>query len=48
MEIDQGIFNMMLEKSMHQIARIELRNAKISPRKGALPPCNPRQGAPFP
>ena len=45
LEIDQEIFNMMLAKSMHQIARIEFRNSKISLRKGALPPCNPRQGA---
>ena len=53
MEIDQEIFNMMLAKSMHQIARIEFRNSKfpyarglcpLATRQGALPP-GPRQGA---
>ena len=27
---------------MHQIARIEFRNAKFPYARGALPPCNPR------
>ena len=45
MEIDQEIFNIMLAKSMHQIARIEFRNSKFPYAKGALPPCNPHQGA---
>ena len=35
---------MMLAKSMHQIARIGVQKFKISLRKGALPPCDPRQG----
>ena len=32
LEIDQEIFNIMLPKSMHQIVRIEFRNAKFTSR----------------
>ena len=35
----------MLTKSMHQIVGIEFRNEKTFLPKGALLPCNPRQGA---
>ena len=47
MEIDQEIFNIMLAKRMHQIARIEFRNSKFpyatcNSRQG-LYPLNPRQ-----
>ena len=54
MEIDQEIFNMMLAKSMHQIARIEFRNSKFPYARGLCPlvtparglcPLDPRQGA---
>ena len=52
--IDQEIFNMMLAKSMHQIARIEFRNSKFPYARGLCPlatparglcPLDPRQGA---
>ena len=42
--VDQEIFNMMLAKSMHQIARIEFRNSKFPYARG-LCPLDPRQGA---
>ena len=32
---------------MHQIAQIELRSAKISLHKGALPPCSSSLETPF-
>ena len=41
MEIDQEIFNMMLAKSMHQIARIEFRNSKFPYARGLCPLATP-------
>ena len=46
MEIDQEIFNMMLAKSMHQIARIEFRNSKFPYARGLCPLDPPRGPAP--
>ena len=43
LEIDQEIFNMMLAKSMHQIARIEFRNSKF-PTQGGSAPWTPARG----
>ena len=37
LEIDQEIFNIMYAKSMHQITRIELRNAKFPYTRGRCP-----------
>ena len=37
LQIDQEIFNIMLAKSMHQIARIEFRNAKFPYARGLCP-----------
>ena len=37
MKIDQEIFNIMLAKSMHQIARIEFRNSKFPYARGLCP-----------
>ena len=44
MEIDQEIFNMMLAKSMHQIARIEFRNSKFPYARGLCPLATPARG----
>ena len=44
--IDQEIFNMMLRAKKYAPNRTNwVQKFKISLRKGALPPCNPRQGA---
>ena len=44
MEIDQEIFNTMLAKSMHQIARIEFRNSKFPYARGLCPLPTPARG----
>ena len=44
LEIDQEIFNMMLAKSMHQIARIEFRNSKFPYARGLFPLATPARG----
>ena len=44
LEIDQEIFNMMLAKSMHQIARIEFRNSKFPYARGLCPLATPARG----
>ena len=44
LEIDQQIFNMMLAKSMHQIARIEFRNSKFPYARGLCPLATPAKG----
>ena len=44
MEIDQEIFNMMLAKSMHQIAWIEFRNSKFPYARGLCPLATPARG----
>ena len=43
MEIDRG-FTIMLVKSMHQIARIEFRNAKFPYARGLCPLATPARG----
>ena len=44
LEIDQEIFNMMLAKNMHQIARIEFRNSKFPYARGLCPLATPARG----
>ena len=44
LQIDQDIFNIMLAKSMHQIARIEFRNAKFPYARGLCPLATPAKG----
>ena len=44
LEIDKEVFNIMLVMSMHQIARIEFRNAKFPYARGLCPLVTPARG----
>ena len=44
MEIDQEIFNIILAKSVHQVAQIEFRNAKFPYARGRCPLATPAKG----
>ena len=46
LQIDQEIFNIMLTKSIHQIARIEFRNANFPHAAGSAPLQPPPGGQP--
>ena len=44
LEIDKEVFNIMLVKSMYQIAQIEFRNAKFAYARGLCPLATPARG----